>query len=66
MMLDEAKNLHIVFKLNLNKISKGKLKPEEQKSSLKKLLCKSREAVIKVFNNNLRVINHQILTLKTL
>ena len=57
MKLEEAKNLQVVFKLNLNKISKGKLKPEEQKSSLKKMLYKSREAVIKVFNDNLPIVS---------
>ena len=41
-----------MFKSNLKEISKGRYKSEEQKSVLEniKLLYKSREAVIKLFN----------------
>ena len=54
MKLEEAKKpLQNVFKSNLNEISRGWHKSKEQKSPLEniKLLCKSREAAIKVFNN---------------
>ena len=34
MKIEEAKNMRNVFKLNLNKISKGRFKAEEQKSAL--------------------------------
>ena len=53
MKIEEAKNMQNVFKLNLNKISKGRFKSEEQKSALKniKLLYKLQEAVIKLFSN---------------
>ena len=42
-----------MFKSNLNKISRGRNKSEEQKSALKifKLFYESREAVIKLFND---------------
>ena len=39
MKIEEAKNMQNVFKLNLNKISKGRFKSEEQKSALKILNC---------------------------
>ena len=52
MKLDDAKELQNVFKTNLNEISKGRFKLEEKKSALEnvKLLYKSRQAVIKLFN----------------
>ena len=42
MKLEEAANLQNVFKLNINEISEGRLKSDEQKNSLKniKLLYK--------------------------
>ena len=42
-----------MFKSNLNETSKGRFKSKEQESALKniKLLCDSREAVIKIFND---------------
>ena len=51
--LEKAKNLQNVFKSNLNDISKGRFKSEEQKRTLAniKLLYKSREAVSKLFND---------------
>ena len=50
MKLEEAKKLQNVFKSNLNEISKGRYKSEEQESALEniKLLFESREAVIKL------------------
>ena len=53
MKLDEAKKLPNVFKSNLNEISRGGFKSEEQQSALKntKLLYKSEKVVIKLFNN---------------
>ena len=35
---EEVKNLHNVFKLNINEILKRRFKSEEQKSSLKKYI----------------------------
>ena len=49
MKLEEAEKLKNVFKSNLNKISKGRYKSEEQKSALENI--KSREVVIKLFLN---------------
>ena len=48
MKLKEAKKLQIVFKSNLNEISRGRYKSEEQKRALEniKLLYKPQEAVI--------------------
>ena len=53
MRLEEAKNLQNFQKLNLNEISKGRFKSDEQRSAFKniKLLYKSQEAVIKLFND---------------
>ena len=53
MKLKDAKELQNIFKTNLNKISKGRFKSEEQKSALAniKLLYESRQAVIKLFND---------------
>ena len=58
MKLKEAKEQQNIFKSNLNKISKGRFKLEEQESSLEniKLLRKSREGVIKLFNDYLMII----------
>ena len=62
MNLKEAKEQQNIFKSNLNKISKGRFKLEEQESSLEnlKLLHKSREGVIKLFNNYLMIILLQL------
>ena len=62
MNLKEAKEQQNIFKSNLNKISKGRFKLEEQESSLEnlKLLRKSREGVIKLFNNYLMIILLQL------
>ena len=53
MKLEEAKKLQNVIKPNLKEIWKERYKSEEQKNALKniKLLNKSREAVIKLFND---------------
>ena len=53
MKLEEAKKLQNVFESNLNKISRGRYKSEEQKSVLENiiLLYESREAVIKLIND---------------
>ena len=53
MKLEEAKKLQNMFKSNLNKISRGRYKSEEQKRALEtiKLLYESREAVNKLFND---------------
>ena len=42
-----------MFKSNINKISRGRHKSEEQRSAIQniKLFYESREAVIKLFNN---------------
>ena len=47
----KEKKLQNVFKSNLNEISRGGYKSEEQKSALEniKLLCESREALIILF-----------------
>ena len=52
MKLEDAKELQNIFKSNLNEISKGRFKSEEQKSALVniKLLYESRQTVIKLFN----------------
>ena len=49
-----AKKLQNVFKTNLNEISRGRYKSEDQKSALEniKLLYKPRQAVIKLFNDS--------------
>ena len=51
--LEETKNLQNVFKTNLNEISRGKYKSEEQNSALKniELHYESRQAVIELFND---------------
>ena len=48
-----------MFKSNLNEILRGRYKSEEQKSALEniKLLYKSREAVIKLFNDSSSIIS---------
>ena len=53
MKLKEARKLQNVFKSNLNEIWRGRYKSDKKKSALGniKLLCKSREAVIKLFND---------------
>ena len=54
--LEEAKKMRNIFKSNLNEISKRRYKSEGQKCALEniKLLYKSREAVIKLFNGSMR------------
>ena len=51
-ILEKRKQKHDVFKSNLNKISKGRYKSEEQRSALQniKLILEAKEAVIKLFN----------------
>ena len=53
MKLEEVEKMQNVFKSNLNKISRGRNKSEEQKTTLEniKLLYKSRQAVIRFFND---------------
>ena len=53
MKLEDAKELQNIFKTNLNEISKGIFKSVEQKCGLEniKLLYKSWQAVIKLFND---------------
>ena len=75
MKLEETKNLQNVFKTNLNEISRGKYKSEEQNSALKniELHYESRQAVIELFNDNsslvseakYRSINGEILKILT-
>ena len=59
MKLEEAKKLQNVFKSNLNEISRGRYKSEEQKLTLKniKLLYESWEAVIKLFNDYSSIVS---------
>ena len=54
MKIEEAEKLQNVFESNLNEISKGRYKSEDQGSALKniKSLYKSREAVIKLLIND--------------
>ena len=53
MKLEEVKQLQNVFKSNLNEISRGRNKSEKQNMALEniKLLCKSQEVAIKLFND---------------
>ena len=53
MKLEDAKELQNIFLTNLNEISKGSFKSEEQERALEniKLLYESRQAVIKSFND---------------
>ena len=53
------KELQNIFKSSLGEISKGRFKPEDQKSTLKntKLLYKSREKVIKLFGDYFSIIS---------
>ena len=59
MKLEETKNLQNVFKTNLNEISRGKYKSEEQNSALKniELHYESRQAVIELFNDNSSLVS---------
>ena len=59
MKLEEVKKLQNVFKSNLNEVSKGRNKSEEQKMALEniKLLYESREAVIKLFNSYYSIVS---------
>ena len=53
------KELQNIFKSSLGEISKGSFKPEDQKSTLKntKILYKSREKVIKLFDDFFSMIS---------
>ena len=53
MKLEDGKELQNIFKINMNEISKGRFKSEEQKSALEniKLIYKSQQAVIKLFDD---------------
>ena len=57
--LEEPKQLQNAFKSNLNEISKWWYKSEEQKRALEniKLLYKSQEAVIRLFNNYSSIVS---------
>ena len=59
MKLEEAKKLQNGFKSNLNEISKGRSKSEEQESAVKniKLPYDSQETVIKWFNDCSSIIS---------
>ena len=59
MKLEDAKELQNIFKSNLSKISKGRFQLEEQKSGSKniKTLYKSREKVIKLFDDYSSIIS---------
>ena len=59
MKLEEAKKLQNGFKSNLNEISKGRYKSEEQESAVKniKLPYNSQETVIKWFNDCSSIIS---------
>ena len=52
MKLEGGKELQNIFKTNLNEISKGRFKSEEQICALEnnKFLYESRQAIIKLFN----------------
>ena len=54
MKVGETEKLQIVFKSNLNEISRGRYKSKKQKSALEniKLFYESQEAVIKLFMMN--------------
>ena len=58
MKLEKAKELQSAFKSNLNDISRGKYKTKEQKNALEniKLLYKSRETVIEIFNDYFSIV----------
>ena len=57
--LEDAKELKNIFKTNLNEISKGRFKSEEQESLLGniKLLFESRQTVIKLFNKYSSIVS---------
>ena len=57
--LEDAKELKNIFKTNLNEISKGRFKSEEQESALGniKLLFESRQTVIKLFNKYSSIVS---------
>ena len=59
MKLEDAKELKNIFKTNLNEISKGRFKSEEQESALGniKLLFESRQTVIKLFNKYSSIVS---------
>ena len=53
MKLEEAKKLQNIFESTLNEMSRGRFKSKQQKRALEniKLLYRSREGVIKLFNS---------------
>ena len=57
MKLEEIKKVQNVFKSNLNEISRGRCKSEEQKSELEniKWLCESQKAVNLMINLQLHL-----------
>ena len=59
MTLEEAKNLHSVFKSNLNEKLRKRYKAEEQQITLKniKLPYKSQKALIKLLNKFSSIIS---------
>ena len=59
MKLEEVKQLQNVFKSNLNEISRGRNKSEKQNMALEniKLLCKSQEVAIKLFNDYSTIVS---------
>ena len=59
MKLEEADNMHNVFRSNQSKISRGRYKSEEQKSAVenKKFLCESWKADIKLFNDYSSIVS---------
>ena len=62
-MLEGAKELQNLFKTNLNEISKGRFKSEEQKSTLKILNCFTNHG--KLLSNHLMIILQLHLKLNT-
>ena len=59
MKLEEADNMHNVFRSNQSKISRGRYKSEEQKSAVEniKFLCESWKADIKLFNDYSSIVS---------
>ena len=66
MKLEDAKELQNIFLTNLNEISKGSFKSEEQERALEniKLLSESRQAVIKLFNDYFSIAFEAIYKMK--
>ena len=59
MKLEEADNMHNVFRSNQSKISRGRYNSEEQKSAVEniKFLCESWKADIKLFNDYSSIVS---------